>query len=304
MAGEAASTGRVTAVTDRYTGPIADRYADTALTQYGDEDRQLIGEAVGVDARAASFVLRAAGLIIDVLATYAVVLLLFWALSAAGKVLDAAATAATQVVIVAVMFVVVPTTVETLSHGRSLGKLAIGARIVRDDGAAEQLRHAFVRSLAGSIEIYLTFGGIAAVAGLLSPRSKRIGDLLAGTYSQLQRMPAPPPPPLPLPAHLAAWATVADVAALPPRLARRIAEFLRHAATLTPDARARVATDLAREASPFVSPLPNTDAESFLVAVAALRRDREYAALMSERARLERVEPALAALPPGFPRRG
>lgn len=279
------------------------RYLDTAMNEYADDDRQLTGEAVAVDARAASFVLRGAGLAIDVLCAYAVVLLLFWALSAAGKALDAAAVAAIQVAVVAVVFVAVPTVVEALTHGRSLGKLAIGARIVRDDGGAEQLRHAFVRSLAGSIEIYLTFGGIAAVAGLLSPRSRRVGDLLAGTYSQLQRMPAAPPPPAPLPPQLVGWATVADVAALPPRLARRIAEFLRHAATLTPDARIRVATDLAREAAAHVSPLPNTDAQSFLVAVAALRRDREYAALMGERARLERVAPALTALPPGFPRR-
>lgn len=279
----------------------ARRYRDTTITEY-DDDRQFTGEAVAVDARAATFVLRAAGLVIDVLVAYGVVILLFWALSAAGAVLDAAATAAIRIAIVAVVFVVVPLLVETLSHGRSLGKLAIGARIVRDDGASEQLRHAFVRSLAGSIEIYLTFGGIAAVAGLISPRSKRIGDLLAGTYSQLQRMPALPPPPRPLPEHLAGWALIADAAALPPRLARRIAEFLRHASTLTADARARVATELAREAAPFVFPLPNTDAESFLAAVAALRRDREYAALMREQARLERVEPALTALPTGFPR--
>jgi uncharacterized RDD family membrane protein YckC len=279
------------------------RYADTALASYADDDRQFTGEAVAVDARPASFVLRAAGLVIDAVASYAVAVLLFLAVAAAHGVLDAAATAALNVAIVAVVFVVVPTVVETLTHGRSLGRLAIGARIVRDDGAAEQLRHAFVRSLAGSIEIYLTLGGIAAVAGLLSPRSKRLGDLLAGTYSQRQRMPAPPPPPQPLPPRLAGWAAVADVAALPPRLARRIAEFLRHAGTLTPDARTRVAMELASEAAPFVSPLPNTDAESFLLAVAALRRDREYAALMTERARLERVEPALTALPPGFPRR-
>lgn len=279
------------------------RYADTTLTGYDDDERQLTGEAVAFDARPATFVLRAAGLMIDAAVMYAAALLLFWALAAAHDVLDAAATAALRIAIIAVVFVAVPTVVETLTHGRSLGKLAIGARIVCDDGGAERLRHAFVRSLAGSVEIYLTLGGIAAVTGLLSARSRRVGDLLAGTYSQLQRMPPPPPPPQPLPAQLTDWARVADVAALPPRLARRIAEYLRHSSTLTPDARLRVGTELAREAAPFVSPLPNTDAQSFLLGVAALRRDREHAALTSERARLERVRPALTALPPGFPRR-
>ncbi|QDZ16460.1 RDD family protein [Humibacter ginsenosidimutans] len=279
------------------------RYVDRSLAEYSDDDRQLTGEAVAFDARPATFVLRGAGLAIDVLAGYALLLGLLLALSAAGSVLDQSATAAIQVTIIVVVFLLVPTLVETLSHGRSLGKLAIGARIVRDDGGAEQLRHAFVRSLAGVIEVYLTFGGIAAITGLLSPRSRRLGDLLAGTYSQLQRMPPTPPAPRPLPEHLAAWATVADVAALPPRLSRRIAEFLRHAQTLVPDARLRVATDLAREAAPFVAPLPNTDAETFLVAVAALRRDREYAALIGQERRLASVQGALSALPPGFPQR-
>jgi len=279
------------------------RYVDRSLAHYADDDRQLTGEAVAFDARPASFVLRAAGVAIDMAVGYGLLLLMMLALSAAGAVLDTAATAALQVTIIAVAFLIVPMLVESLSHGRSLGKLAIGARIVRDDGGAEQLRHAFVRSLVGVIEVYLTLGGIAAVVGLLSPRSRRLGDLLAGTYSQLQRMPRAPLAPPPVPPHLQGWAGVADVAALPPRLARRVAEFLRHAATLTPDARARVAADLARETAPFVSPLPNTDSESFLVAVAALRRDREYAAQRFAGMRLRSVSGALASLPSGFPRR-
>ena len=278
-------------------------FVDRTLNEYSAADEQLTGEAVAFDARPTGYVLRAAGLVIDVLAAYVVLILLLIAISAAGQMLDAAASAALQVVALVLVFVIAPTLVETLTRGRSLGKLAVGGRIVRDDGGAEQLRHAFVRSLAGVLEIYLTFGGIAAVVGLVSPRSKRLGDLLAGTYSQQQRMPKAPHVPPPVSPYLMSWAAVADVAALPPRLARRLAEFLRHAETLTPDARARVATELAREASPFVSPLPNTDAESFLVAVAALRRDREYAALMGERARLSAVQPALTALPPGFPDR-
>lgn len=279
------------------------RYVDVDLAQYSDDDKQLTGEAVAFDARPTSFVLRGAGLAIDALIGYTVLILLFIALAYAGDQLDAAATAALRVAILATVFLVIPTLVETLTHGRSLGKLAIGARIVQDDGGATRLRHAFVRSLAGVVEIYLTLGGVAAIVGLLSSRSRRLGDLLAGTYSQLQRMPPQPPPPAPLPPYLAGWASVADVAALPPRLARRIAEFLRHAHTLAPDARLRIATDLARESAPYVSPLPNTDAESFVVAVAALRRDREYAALLGEQARLASVHVALTATPPGFPQR-
>jgi uncharacterized RDD family membrane protein YckC len=276
------------------------RYLDTTIVQY-DDDRQLIGEAVALDARPTGFVLGAAGLVIDAIIGYGVLLLVFWGLSALS--VDAALTAALRVAALAVVLVGVPTCVEVLTRGRSLGRLAVGARIVRDDGGAEQLRHAFVRSLVGVVEIYLTVGGIAAVTGLLSPRARRLGDLLAGTYSQRTRVPAAPPGPAPTPPHLAAWAQLADAAPLPARLARRVAEFLRHAQTLTPDARLRIATQLAREASAFVSPLPNTDPESFLVAVAALRREREGAALRREETVRSSWQSELSAVPPGFPRR-
>ena len=52
-----------------------------------------------------------------------------------------------------------------------------------------------------------------------------------------------------------------------------------------------------------MSPLPNVHPETFLVGVAALRRDREYRALMIERDRLARVDPVLKGLPNGFPDR-
>ena len=61
---------------------------------------------------------------------------------------------------VVLCFVVVPAAVETLSRGRSLGKLAAGLRIVRDDGGAIRFRHAVIRALIGFLEIYLTFGGL------------------------------------------------------------------------------------------------------------------------------------------------
>ena len=59
---------------------------------------------------------------------------------------------------------IVPMLVETATGGRSLGKLAVGARIVRDDGGAIGLRHAFIRALLGVLEIFMTFGGLAATA--------------------------------------------------------------------------------------------------------------------------------------------
>ncbi|MBG6059537.1 putative RDD family membrane protein YckC [Cryobacterium sp. MP_M5] len=262
------------------------------------------GEAVALDVRPASVILRAAGTIVDWLAY----LLLFVVMALAviwlvGDSIDEALARALGISGLVFSILIVPMTVETLTGGRSLGKLAIGARIVRDDGGAIQLRHAFIRALVGVMELYFTFGGLAAMTALLNSRSKRLGDLLAGTYSQHERVPADTAPVRGLPLELEEWAQTADIVRLPDRLSRRIAQFLRQASRLTPDSRMRLATGLAEEASAFVSPLPAVPAEMFLLGVAAVRRDRECAALLLERSRLERLRPALENLPHGFPNR-
>ncbi|KEP74316.1 hypothetical protein HR12_12980 [Microbacterium sp. SUBG005] len=60
---------------------------------------------------------------------------------------------------------------------------------------------------------------------------------------------------------------------------------MRGADALTLDARARVAVSLAEAVRPFVSPVPPVDAESLVRAVSAVRRDREYRALILENER-------------------
>ncbi|MFE4948504.1 RDD family protein [Leifsonia sp. NPDC056665] len=267
-------------------------------------ERELVtGEAVTLDVKPASYILRAAGTIIDWLFSMLVMLGLILLLVGTGGGLDQALVRALIILILVFGMVILPTGMELLTRGRSLGRLAVGARIVRDDGGAIGFRHAFIRALAGVLEIYLTFGGIAALTGLLNSRSKRLGDLLAGTYSQLERVPHPQPLTLYLPPQLAGWAQTADVGRLPDRLSRRIAQFVRQAPQLTAAARYGLSTELAREAAPYVSPLPQVDAEAFLVAVAVLRRQRDAAGLALEAERLQRLEPVLDALPHSFPDR-
>jgi Predicted membrane protein/domain len=272
-------------------------YDDTA-------DELMTGEAVAIDVRPAGFILRAAGAAIDWLVYIGLLIgILVLTQVTLAKVVDPAAMAAISVVALVFSIVIAPIAVEVATHGRSLGKLAVGARIVRDDGGAESLRHAFVRALIGVFEIYFTFGGLAALVALLSPRSKRLGDLLAGTYSQHERVASASAPPLGLPPALASWATIADVAKLPDQLARRIAQFLAQLTALTPTARAGLGAQLAAEAAPYVSPLPNADPVTFLVAVAAVRRERDGTALALEAGRLARLEPVLGGMPHGFPQR-
>jgi uncharacterized RDD family membrane protein YckC len=270
-----------------------------------DETELMTGEAVGLDLRPTGFVLRAAGAIIDLLVYLGAWLLLLLAISSplVSGLLDSAGQAAFTLAALVFCLVVAPTAVETFSQGKSLGRLAIGARIVRDDGGSIGFRHAFIRALTGVLEIFFTLGGIAALVALLNAKSKRLGDLLAGTYSQHERISALATPVFGVPTELAVWALTADVARMPDGLARRISQFLRQANRLTGDARARVSLELAREASAYVSPVPTANPELFLAAVSVIRRERELRALELEESGLQRLEPVLTALPHAFPDR-
>jgi uncharacterized RDD family membrane protein YckC len=252
------------------------------------QDEILTGEAVALDVQPVGYFLRALGLTIDVLAALLVLLLLVWASSWMQSigVLDDATARIVLIVVAVLVTVVVPTTVETLSHGRSLGKLAVGGRIVRNDGGAAGFRHAFIRALVGVLEIWMTFGVIAAVTGAFTPRSQRLGDLVAGTYSERTRTPRLPAPGPGLPRGMEPWASIADVARLPDALARRCVQFVRQAERMEPSARARLAASLAAEAAPFTSPVPAVDSETFVRAVVAVRRAREQRGLELEDVRV------------------
>jgi uncharacterized RDD family membrane protein YckC len=276
-------------------------------SSYSEPDDEIVtGEAVALDLRPASFVLRSAGALIDFVAyvgLYIALVLIVIPILIESFQLDEAVVAAVAIAMLVLAIVVVPIAVETLSHGKSLGKLAIGARIVRDDGGAIGFRHAFIRALLAVIEVFMSFGGIAVVVSLLNDRSKRLGDLVAGTYSQYERVSLVDPPVYGVPVQLEQWALTVDIARMPDRLSRRIAQFLAQASRLTPETRARISRELAIEASPYVSPLPQTEAELFLAGVAAVRRERELTAHTLEAAGLERLSPVLGGLPNGFPER-
>lgn len=268
------------------------------------EHELVTGEAVALDVRPASVILRGAGTMIDWLAYVGLFLAMVLIVTVLfGDGIDPALAQALGISGLVFSLLIVPMLVETLSHGRSLGRWAIGARIVRDDGGATGLRHAFIRALMGVIEIFLTFGGLAATCALLNSRSKRMGDLLAGTYSQHERVPKFSEPSFVLPPVLTTWAETVDVARLPDRLSRRVAQFLRQAHQLSPDTRVRLAESLAAEVAPFVSPLPAVTPEYLLIGVAEVRRNREYSAHLLERTRLDTLSPVLTGLPHGFPER-
>ncbi|MBX3104627.1 MAG: RDD family protein [Microbacteriaceae bacterium] len=270
------------------------------------EDEGLItGAAVALSLRPTPYVLRAAGAAID----FVVTLLLLWGLLMSAiyglfpLLAEPGWISVISIAIIVFCFIVAPVTVELISRGKSLGKLAVGARIVREDGGAIGFRHSVIRALIGVIEIIGTIGGLATIVALLDPRGRRLGDLLAGTYSQYERLPKLDSVPFGVPLELAAWAETADVARMPDRLARRISQFMKSANTYSPEARVTRSVELANEASAYVYPVPNAPAEIFLAAVVAVRRGRDAKALESQARILANLKPVLEKLPHDFPNR-
>ncbi|MEU4799609.1 RDD family protein [Streptomyces sp. NPDC023327] len=159
------------------------------------------GEAVALELRPAKLPSRALALLLDLVVVWAVYLAVMVGVVASTSSLDDAAAAAVAVAGFLLIPVGGPIAVETLSHGRSLGKLACGLRVVRDDGGPIRFRHALVRGAVGVVEILMTFGVVACVASLVSARGRRLGDVFAGTLVVRERVPVgrpvfvPPPPP-------------------------------------------------------------------------------------------------------------
>lgn len=277
-----------------------------------DSDEIIVGEGVALAVPPAGFLLRAAGLLIDVFvlaAGYVLSLMAFNSILSAwirqtGNYIETAWIPVFFILWLVVWTLAIPVTIETLSNGRSLGKLIMGLRVVRLDGGAISFRHSLVRGLVGVGEIFVSLGAVATITGMISPRAQRVGDLLAGTYAQLERLPKAQPLQLFLPPGLEGWARVADVSRLPDRLARRIRDFFLQAEKLTPAARNQLAADLARQTKPYVHPIPDVGAEVFLVAVAVARREREQLGMQGRARRVARLENTLEQLPHGFPSRG
>lgn len=92
------------------------------------------GDAVVLGLRTARLPSRALAVVIDLLLAWTLYLSLTMALLLATASLDEAAFAAVQVGLFLLVLVGVPIAIETLSGGRSLGKLAAGLRVVREDG--------------------------------------------------------------------------------------------------------------------------------------------------------------------------
>jgi uncharacterized RDD family membrane protein YckC len=257
-------------------------------------DDLVTGEAVALELPAAGIAMHALSGILDVVIALAALIvgLIIVPIVTQGAD-DAIASVATTVLLVLVL-VALPTTLETLSHGRSVGKLATGLRTVRDDAGPIAFRHALTRALVGVVEIWILVGVPALISGLLSNKGKRLGDHAAGTYVVRERVHLTLPAPPMMPPALAGWAAGADIARLPDGLAMAVRQFLMRAQLLSPQSRATLGAQLHDEVLAFLSPRPpaGMHPELVLAAVIADRRRRDTIRLQRDAALRRRLIPA------------
>lgn len=256
------------------------------------------GDAVVLDVQIAQLPVRALGALIDMLiiAVGYLIAMVLWAATLPRY--DDALTAAILITFTMGVLIGYPVVMETATRGRSVGKMAMGLRVVSDDGGPERFRQALFRALAGFVEIWMLAGGPAVIASLLSAKGKRIGDMFAGTLVISERGPRSAPPPV-MPPALAWWSASLELSGLGPEQAEMARQFLARAAELNPAVRAemayRVTADVVARISP--PPPPGIPPALVLTAVLAERHRRELARLRPSPPPSS-VPPPPAAFPP------
>jgi uncharacterized RDD family membrane protein YckC len=135
-------------------------------------------EAVVLDLPIASAGLRVIARAIDIVISVFAVFLVFVGL---GVLDDDTVTVIAGSLIGFVVFLGYPVLMEAFWGGRTLGKAMMKLRVVRDDGAPIRLTQATARGALGLFDVWATLGFVGLVSIVVSRRSQRLGDLVAGT---------------------------------------------------------------------------------------------------------------------------
>ena len=270
------------------------------------QTRILTGEAVHLDIRVAGVGSRALAKLIDAVLQ----VITFYGLTIVATIVGFIAgfdgTMMNAMIIAVIILVLVgyPVLMETLTRGRTVGKLILGLRVVRDDGGPVTFRQALARSLValavewpGLLMAPLTWL-VTIWIMIASPQSKRLGDHAAGTLVIHERTPTawgwvPAMPPA-----LAAWAATLDLTGLDDDLALAVRAFLARNRRLREPARSALGERLVREVAAVTNPPPppGTPAWMYLAAVHAERHRRAMRNLATVRSRAALVWPELASV--------
>ncbi|MGG2462646.1 RDD family protein [Streptomyces sp. RGM 3693] len=238
------------------------------------------GEAVVLGLRPARLASRGLAVVVDLAVAWGTYIVVTLVMVSAASSLDSAVLAAVQVATFVLVQVGIPIAVETLSHGRSLGKLICGLRVVREDGGPIRFRHALVRGAMGAVEIVMTMGVLASIASMVSARGRRLGDVFAGTLVIRERVPEvegggvvlPAPPP-----WLAGEVGGLDLSRVPDGWWLAVRQYLERLGELDPQAGAAMAWRLAGDLRGFAgAEVPaGLDPAVYLASVVRERQGRE-----------------------------
>ncbi|MDT0532435.1 RDD family protein [Micromonospora sp. DSM 115977] len=273
------------------------------------------GEAVELDVRAARIGSRVLALLLDVLAQAALMLVLSMSVGVAllnlpDGLVDGALAGGIATVGLILVLVGYPVLCERFNHGRTLGKMAVGLRVVSADGAPVAARQSLIRALVGVAVEWpgLVLPLVSWVAGVTvmvtDRRGRRLGDLVAGTLVVHTRTAtAWRPVPTAVPA-LAGWAGAVDLSRLDDGLALAARQYLARVHHLAEPARARLGHGLWTEISAVITPPPppGMPESVYLAAVLGERHRRARYRLGLGRSAAATLWPELTLHPPAPPR--
>lgn len=189
------------------------------------------------------------------------------------------------VLLVGLMSIVLgyPIVMETFNNGRTLGRMAVGTRVVTIEGAPIRFRHAFIRSLLSIIDLLLSAGAVAVTTSLLTRRGQRLGDLVAGTMVIRERTSRLNSGALQFwaPHYLSEWSQRLDTRALDAASYQLVRDFLSRPdlSAETQNAMAFALSDHVSERLPHAARTPQVPPRDYLMAIAAASQRGAGAAL-------------------------
>jgi uncharacterized RDD family membrane protein YckC len=263
------------------TGPILE--GDAVAMAQAEPARMVTPEAVALEFQTANIGSRILAYLIDLVVVVAGILLGLFATTLIGQASDLVVP---DWVALTIVLVLLPSwwlgyfiAFETLWRGRTLGKAALGLRVVTREGAPVRFRHAAIRALLGLVDFGIGGGFFAVVFILLTADNQRLGDLVAGTLVLRERsgLAAPAPVTFSAPPGLEAYTATLDTGRMTTEDYQAVRAFLLRAASLPPGPRAALALQLANPLAGRLRPPPPAGIapELYLHCVAAAYQQRQ-----------------------------
>jgi uncharacterized RDD family membrane protein YckC len=190
---------------------------------------------------------------------------------AAGSVIAAAATILSFLILWGYYIVF-----ELVWNGQSVGKRAIGLRVVREGGRPITFLGSAIRNLIRIVDFLPAFYGIGVIVMFIDRRARRLGDLAGGTLVvkerrgvTLESLTTPAIVPAALAGQPDQAPTLPNIHLLNDQDYNLVQEFLRRRGDLGRDARLRLGAQLASGLQARLGMPQSGDAERFLQYVAA-----------------------------------